>query len=354
MTQVRSIHPLIARLERSSPKIAALGMSSILVDEELDAERFNFANDPAEITMVCRSAETLEVSEADLRKMVTDLLSQKNHYGQLCEFAVYDWLARHDAGYTVQVAQTGADVLNPNGTDLDGMFEGRDAYFDIKGFGFESYVREKFRKKLSEMVSKRILIEGSRDNAVKDIEGAFRKLKDLATDLQRGDIAKLPELDWTIRATTSSLSFEESFSDPYATAEQNWYYPFKTARQFHRHNAFVLIFAFSPRFNGLQSVNFSDTTLIALRSLARRAFLQTKGDATPVSKFDAGADSNVTLDEASQLLSGLLFLNFTDGNSWFFLNPRAKHPLKKDYVPQLFDFAPPHEMMIDDFAHDNY
>lgn len=354
MTKVRSTHPLIAQLEQLSPKIASIGLSSTVVDEEIEAELFNFANDPAEIEMVARAAEKLSVSQDALRKMMTDLLSQQNFYGQLCEFAVYDWLSRNDAGYTVQVAQSGADVLNPNGTDLDGMFEGRDAYFDIKGFGFEAYVREKFRKKLSEMVGKRILIEGSRDSSVKDIERAFRQLKDLASELQRGDIAKIPGLDWTIRTSTDSLSIEVGTADPYWTAEQNWYYPFKTARQFHRHNAFVLIFAFSPRFNGLLSVNFGGTTEVVLRSLARRAFLQTKGDATPVAKLDASADPTVTLDEASQLLSGLLFLNFTDGNSWFFLNPRAKHLLRKDHVRQIFDFMPPREMTIDDFAHDFY
>lgn len=82
--------------------------------------------------------------------------------------------------------------------------------------------------------------------------------------------------------------------------------------------------------------------------------MQTKGDTTPVTNFDPGADPAVTLDQGSQLLSGLLFLNFANDHSWLFLNPRAVHPLKKDQVPQLFDFMLPHEMAIDDFAHDNY
>ncbi|MBC8831562.1 hypothetical protein IAI13_35175, partial [Escherichia coli] len=44
------------------------------------------------------------------------------------------------------------------------------------------------------------------------------------------------------------------------------------------------------------------------------------------SNFDAAADPTVTLDQASQLLSGLLFLNFANDNAWLFLNPRAAHP----------------------------
>ncbi|MBX9645530.1 MAG: hypothetical protein K2X57_00565 [Xanthobacteraceae bacterium] len=355
MTTVTTIHSLIKELEPPSPKIAALDLCSTIQDEQIDGERSIFGNNHDEIRMVGRSAEKLLVSQAALRKMMTDLLSQKNFYGQLCEFAVYDWLQRNEAGFQVQIPLTGAEVLNRNGTDIDGLFEGRDVYFDIKGFGFEAYVREKFRAKLESMVNKgRITIDGARDNAVKDIEGAFRKLKDLTTELHQAGIAKIPELDWTLRTSTSSLTVEMNTVDPYWTAEENWYYPFKTARQFHRGAAFVLVFAFSPTFNGLMSVNFEGSTDVVLRSLARRAFLQTKGDATPISKLDPAADPTLSLDQAAQLLSGILFLNFANDKSWLFLNPRAARPLKKDFVPQIFDFMLPHGMAIDDFAHDNY
>lgn len=355
MTTINTIHSLIRELEKVSPKLASLDLCSTIQDGQIEAERFEFANNGDEIALVGRALEHLPAPGAALRKMMTDLLSQQNFYGQLCEFAVYDWLRRNDAGFQVQVPLTGSEVLNPNGTDLDGLFEGRDVYFDIKGFGFEAYVREKFRAKLSSMVNGgRILIEGARDNSVKDIEGAFRKLKGLAAELQQNGIAKIPELDWTLRASTSPLTMELGTADPYRTAEENWYYPFKTSRQFHRTSAFLLVFAFSPRFNGLMSVDFDGSTGVFLRSLARRAFLQTKGDATPISNFDSAADPTVTLDQASQLLSGLLFLNFANDNAWLFLNPRAVHPLKKDRVPQLFDFMLPREMSIDDFFHDNY
>ena len=355
MTTINTIHSLIRELEKVSPKLANLDLCSTTQDEQIEGERFEFANNSAEIGFVGSAVEHLSVTQGALRKMMTDLLSQKNFYGQLCEFAVYDWLQRHDAGFQVQVAASGSDVLNRNGTDLDGLFEGRDVYFDIKGFGFEAYVREKFRSKLSDMVGRgRILIDGARDNSVKDIEGAFRKLKELTADLQQNGIAKIPELDWTLRVPTSALTMELNTVDPYWTAAENWYYPFKTARQFHRNSTFVLVFAFSPQFNGLMSVNFEQSTGVVLRSLARRAFLQTKGDTTSISKFDAAADPAITLDQASQLLSGLLFLNFANDDAWLFLNPRASHPLKKDFVPQLFDFMLPREMTIDDFAHDNY
>ncbi|MHC2295407.1 hypothetical protein [Bradyrhizobium barranii] len=209
MTRVNTIHLLIKELEKLSPNILALDLCSTIADAPIEDERFNFANDRDEIALVARAAQDLPASAADLRKMMTDLLSQQNFYGQLCEFAVYDWLKKNHALFHIQVAQSGAEVLNPNGTDLDGMFDTRDVYFDIKGFGFESYVREKFRAKLSEIVKKgRILIEGSRDNSVKDMEGAFRQLKKLASDLQESGTAKIPELNWTLRTPTSNPAFE--------------------------------------------------------------------------------------------------------------------------------------------------
>jgi hypothetical protein len=166
MTKINAIHLLIKELEKLSPKISALDLCSTIPDEQIEEERFNFAINQDEISLVAQAVEDLPVSGSDLRKMMTDLLSRQNFYGQFCELAVYDWLKKSAATFRIQVAQTGREVLNPNGTDLDGMFDTRDVYFDIKGFGFESYVREKFRNKLTAMVKKgRILIDGSRDNS---------------------------------------------------------------------------------------------------------------------------------------------------------------------------------------------
>jgi hypothetical protein len=145
MTTINTIHALISKLEKVSPRLASLDLCSTVQDEQIEAERFEFANNGDEIALVGRALEQLPAPEAALRKMMTDLLSRQNFYGQLCEFA--------------------------------------------------------------------------------------------------------------------------------------WYYPFKTSRQFHRTSAFVLVFSFSPGFNGLMSVDFDGSTGVFLRSLARRAFFQTKGDA---------------------------------------------------------------------------
>jgi hypothetical protein len=361
MAMITSLHVAISELEKVSPKIATLSLASTIPEERLEGERLDFVNTSAEIAMVGRAVEHLSsglsVSDAALRKMLTDLLSSANFYGQLCEFAVYDWLNRNNASFRVQIAAGAQDVLNPNGSDLDGVFDARNVHFDVKGFGFEAYVREKLRKKIAELVRHgRVLIDGPRDNSVKDLQKAFGRSKAIAAELSQSGLAKVPELGWTLRISASPVSIEQSSVDPYRMAEENRYYPFKTARQFHRNTPFLLIFAFSPAFNGFMSVDFDGSSGVFFRSLARRAFMQSTGDMDPVLKHDSGADSAVTIHEASRLLSGLLFLDFGDSEdtAWLFLNPRAKHRLKKDHVEQMFDFLIPKEMSIDDFEHDNY
>ena len=90
------------------------------------------------------------------------------------------------------------------------------------------------------------------------------------------------------------------------------------------------------------------------RALARRAFIQSANDATPATTLDAQAAPGVRVSDASRLLSALLFLNIDTGGGDLFLNPRATHRLTRDHVSQIFDFAEPVDLGIDDFAHDDY
>jgi len=114
-----------------------------------------------------------------------------------------------------------------------------------------------------------------------------------------------------------------------------------------------LIFGFSYRLNPLLAINLNNSTMTALRALARRAFMQVTDDKTPVDKFDRRADKT-PLNEASKLLSGILFVNFENDEAWLFLNPRAKHKLTRDHLDRIFDFMLLHIVYFDDFSHDDY
>jgi hypothetical protein len=184
---------------------------------------------------------------------------------------------------------------------------------------------------------------------------AFRQLAAVTAALAQGGRYQIPQLGWMVRAERPKLVMTGiKTTNPYALAEENRYYPFKTAGQFTRHSPFMLIFAYEAQFNSPLFTNFAASTEITLRSLARRAFMQFSNDATPATSFDAKVAAGARLSEASRLLSALLFINIDAGEAQLFLNPRATHRLTRNNVKQLFDFAEPPDLALDDFSHDHY
>ena len=73
-----------------------------------------------------------------------------------------------------------------------------------------------------------------------------------------------------------------------------------------------------------------------------------------MSTFDSRVARGVSVADAAELLSGLLFINLSNDDSHLFLNPRAKHQLMKNHAEQIFDFTLPSDLVIDGFAHDDY
>jgi hypothetical protein len=162
-------------------------------------------------------------------------------------------------------------------------------------------------------------------------------------------------LSWTIRAEPPRrVSISVHTSDPYRLAEANRYFPFKTAGQFVRNSPFILVFAYAAQFNPTLFLNYASSTDSTLRSLARRIFFQLTNDQTPAVQFDHKVAPGVTVADAAQLISGLMFINLDSDETWLFLNPRARHRLTKDHVHQMFDFHEPVHLGVDDFANDDY
>ncbi len=79
--------------------------------------------------------------------------------------------------------------------------------------------------------------------------------------------------------------------------------------------------------------NFANQTDIFIRSLARRAFMQFSSDQTPVMSFDDRAKPNVTIVEASRLLSAVLFIDVCGNESRVWLSCHSvKRSLRKNQV----------------------
>lgn len=357
---IRMLHDLITELERRSPLIQNMNLANTLQDVALEDGLFNFANVPADLDKVVGAIDALVnragFSTADAQTAVENVFSQ-NFYGSYLELAIYEWLDRRGLRFQAQQPLTAQEVLNPNGVVIDGRFDVRSCFFDIKTMGFQEYVAEQFRQRLQGMLNGLVvMIDGSMDVDVRDIATfGFRQLGALKTALANGGRYQIPQLGWTVRAEQPKpIGTAVRTNNPYALAEQNRYYPFKTAGQFTRHNPFLLIFAYAAQFNNPLFTNFAGSSEIMLRALARRAFIQFSGDATPATTYDAQVAQGVRLSEASRLLSGLLFINVDSGEAQLFLNPRATNPLTDQHVREIFDFTLPVDLAIDDFSNDNY
>lgn len=356
-----TLHALINKLSKRSSVIAGMNLATSLADAPLSGKLLDFINRMRDLDSVARAIELLSakagLNPADAEISVKQLMNDRHFYGAFCELATYDWLDRHAVAFQAQVKLSGSDVLNPNGCTIDGRFTAIDGYFDIKGMGFEAYVTEQFKEALrKQLPSFDIVIDGPMDIAVKDIElHAFGQLAALKTKLANGGIETISALGWTIRAQTPQRTTIATHTmDPYRLAEENRYYPFKTAGQFSRNAPFVLIFSYSHQFNPALSVNFAGMSDIALRSLARRAFIQITADSSPAASYDRQVPSGTQIADAAQLLSGLLFINLDDDSAWLFTNPRATHKLTDYHLKQLFDFNLPVSLGTDDFTHDDY
>jgi len=356
-----TVHALVAELSARSSLIANMNLASTVQDSAIEGEPFNLANQPAELSKVAQWVELavnkggLSLIEAEIA--VRAILGERNFYGTYCELGAYGWLAEHGVEYKAQVALNSSQVLKANGSTIDGHFTDIDAYFDIKGMGFQEYVADLFREKIEAQLAGFVVkIDGPMDVSVKDIEQyAFPQIPSIVIALQNGGSKKIDQLGWVVSALPPApILTAIATLDPYRLAQENRYFPFKTAGQFTRSFPFFLVFAYASKFNRSLSLNFARSTDITLRSMARRVFMEHSNNSTSASQFDSSVVAGVTLGDASRLLSAMLFICLDDGDAQIFLNPRASNMLNSTHVQQLFDFAPPISLLVDDFAFDNY
>jgi hypothetical protein len=153
--------------------------------------------------------------------------------------------------------------------------------------------------------------------------------------------------------------------EPYRLAKENALYPFQDAKQFTRNAPFILIFIVHPWFNALTiHNNFGSGAKDFTRSLARRAFMQFVNDSTRLDSICKDVPSDVTLAEASRLLSAIFFVKVWPSDadptisykmpSWLYSNPRASHRLTGAKLSLFRANDDRHGTYIDDFADDDY
>lgn len=292
------------------------------------------------------------VSLPQIKKLLIDLTG-RNTYGTFSELAAYGLLLDAGIPFDIQIPMKGTDILNPNGSDLDGALHiGNTVYFDVKAFGLYEHLAEQLRTKLSQVFpSHFVAISGSGDIGVAAMSDLLSKdLNRLITELKSNGKASCGNLDVEIKPKSNIHSTVSSIN-PYELANNNAEYAFKFAKQFPRREPFILVFVIHPWMGGQRlSLNFASDTEIFMRSFARRTFMQFRHDRTKVFDVSRGA--------ASQLLSGIMFVDAWQQPTTrpqvraLYLNPHARYPVSRLTADRLVMDIP--EMHFDDFKHDAY
>ena len=327
---------------------------------EIDA--YNFSNDPEHNQAFARCFDGLASKGTDakaLGKSLTDLTNGgTNTYGAICELLTYVWLLDRNFPFEIQVPVTDSEVLNPNGSELDGRLTDLSpgTFFDVKGFGFQVALVERLKKRLEKDIPDTwIAVEGSWDVSVKTMQELLsREYGQLVSELKQTQRISRGVLQF-IKRDKKRLQISPHRMNPYQLASENAGYMFKFAKQFCRKEPFILFLAHHPWVGGLSlNSNFAKYASDFTRALSRRTFIQFLNDTSAC--FD------VTKAEASKLLSAIAFLNISKipaepGKAIpqlrLYLNPNALNPIPQMTI-ELLTWEVPHSVFCDDFSCDNY
>jgi hypothetical protein len=341
--------PLIGRLNLKAGKdiVYAERAHGILVSHNTDA--YNLSNSDAHNQLVARAVEALsgKIDDSGLRHMLGELTSRTKTYGSFCELAAYDRLTRAGLTPTPQITMTAAEVLNSNGSVLDGnlMLGSKIVFFDIKAFGFHAHKIKILNDRLNaEFPGKSVLVEGAWDVSIELLQDLLEHsgFTQLVADLKGGNVVTRGPL--SIRTQDRrpvTVSIHEA--NPKELAQQNRTYPLRFAGQYTRGGPFLLLFVIHPWFSqGELHQNFGGFVDTFARELARLVFLGFRHDATPL--------EGMPTSDAVKLLSAIAFLNVWPeemGNEKrpscrVYLNPIAVHPLERS------DFASTEAVLGDD------
>jgi len=357
IAELSRLSTTVARISKGSPlPIVAYTDANGQIAEPVP---YDLANDADHNDSFARCFDGLSANGASddtLRNYLGTLTNGNNTYGTASELLTYLWLLGHHTLFEIQIPMTGADILNPKGSDLDGKLTfSSDVFFDIKGFGFqETTVKRLIDRLEADIPGKWIAAQGSWDVSAETLEDLLSKgYRVLRDELRQNLTAKREGLEF-VKRDQRSVQVSHRTVDPYQFAAENSSYMLRFAKQFCRNNPFFLIVAYHPWLGGQAlTTNFADFTATATRSMARRSFIQFLNDTSLV--------FNITKAEASKLLSGIAFLNVSqlpgktqkDDVLRLYLNPNATHPIDQLTIDSLGLHAP-NSVAVDGFRHDNY
>jgi hypothetical protein len=344
---LRTRYEWLDALEARSTVVASLNVKSAAANDVYKAagqavstnkDAFNLANDDDHNDLVATTIDGLAAQGAehkDLAKLVLDLTS-RNTYGTFCELSAYGFLLRGGHDFDIQMPMTGADILNPNGAALDGVMRlPQEVVFDIKAFGFHEHLVARLTERLSQDHSPNtVLAQDSWDVPVSELFALLStKYIPLSQELQAEGSASRGAIRFEVKPS-ANVQMTVRELDPQKLAAENAEYAFNYAKQFARHKPFILIFVIHPWVSGALHQNFSGYVDQFTADFAKRTFCEFVADTRPL--FD------VTMAQASHLLSGILFINAWAGSPGteqplyrLFANPHAANPLAPSTISAL-------------------
>src|ERR1700730_13201319 len=156
-----------------------------------DADAYNLSNSLPHNQIIVDAIDILQgrMPEKAIRNLVGEL-TFRNTYGAFSELVAYKWLGDAEIDFTPQVPMTASDVLNSNGSIIDGQIilaNNKRVFFDIKGFGFHAHKIKILNERLERALNGRtVLIEGAWDVSIESLQELldFDGFSQLVQDLQ--------------------------------------------------------------------------------------------------------------------------------------------------------------------------
>jgi hypothetical protein len=213
-----------------------------------DHDAYNLSNSSPHNELIVQAVSDLRARTTDIviRNLLGEVTS-RNTYGAFSEVAGYKWLADAGVDFTPQVPMTASDVLNPQGSTLDGIMTlpgNKKVFFDIKGFGFQAHKIKILHDRLERsIVGKSVLIEGAWDVSIEALQELLdhQGFSALVADLKSGNVVRRGVLEFRIQEPRP-VTIEMHSSDPVSLAHENREYPLRFAGQFARNAPFMLFF----------------------------------------------------------------------------------------------------------------
>jgi hypothetical protein len=253
--KIYSQHQWVDKIETLIPDVARLNLrrskdcryAEIVSGKHVfnDSDAFILSNSTAHDDLIRRCVVALQkkTGDADVKHLLGELTYRKT-YGAFSEMAAYDWMAQAGIDFTPQVALGPADVVNPQGSPLDGKFltNGKTVFFDIKAFGFVEHLIAILKDKLEENVDgDEVMIQGGMAVSIDDVQdlieqpGFDRLLKELRSKswAQRRTLTFLKRQRRQVSVSVLDLDLKK-------LAAENREYPLRSGSQFARRAPFIL------------------------------------------------------------------------------------------------------------------